>query len=350
MKKIEASGNLPEISEEKAEAVRLHGEIAADAQAAAYHLIRLGKNLKLMNDRGLYRQLGFESLGEYAQAAVGLKERAAYHYISAYEAYGEEGLNKYGALGITKLVTLIQLKGEDRAELLENGTTESLSTRELQAEVDRLKEKCEQLTFELQAEVSEKQKEINDAIVPIEDERDVLVNQVVELKKTLAEERRTKVLPAPEMTEAEKENIRKEIEAEVEKYYSDEFVEAVAAYENDKSEMKKKSEAAEKRVKELEAFVKQEKDKAEAARREHAELTERLAAAEKEKSELQALADKPKSSGNKESVKDYVAIVQNSFNAAVRTISGISDSAERDKLKSGMKAVLKQLSEAVERC
>ena len=318
---------LPEISEEYSRAVKLHGAIIADAQAAAYHLISLGKNLKEMNDGKLYKQLGYESLGDYASESVGLKGRAAYNYISAYETYGESGLQKYGALGITKLTKLIGLPPDERAELLDDGETAEMSTRELQARIDELKKKKEQLTFELE-EKSEKVDEWSD-----------MEREIDRLKAALEEEQKTKVLPAPEMSEAEKEEIRKSIEAETEARHAEEIKQAVEAERRAAEEERKKAKAAEK-----ESTEKEKKAKAalSAAEEKQKELAEKLAVAEKENAVLQANAKKPLPSEAKERVKVHAKIVLDNFEAAAQVVRS-AEEAEREKLKEGLVKMAEQI-------
>lgn len=326
------SGNLPEISEEYSRAVKLHGAIIADAQAAAYHLISLGKNLKEMNDGKLYKQLGYESLGEYASESVGLKGRAAYNYISAYETYGESGLQKYGTLGITKLTELIRLPPDERAELLEDGETPEMSTRELQAKIDELKKKNEQLTFELE-EKSERVDEWSD-----------MEREIDRLKAALEEEQKTKVLPAPEMSEAEKEEMRKTIEAETEARHAEEIKQAVEAERRAAEEERKKAKAAEK-----ESTEKEKKAKAalSAAEEKQKELAEKLATVEKENAVLQANAKKPLPSEAKERVKVHAKIVLDNFDAAAQVVR-TAEEAEREKLKEGLVKMAEQIGKIAE--
>lgn len=333
------SGNLPEISEEYGRAVRLHGAIVADAQAAAYHLISLGKNLKEMNDGKLYKQLGYESLGDYASESVGLKGRAAYNYISAYETYGESGLQKYGALGITKLTELIRLPPDERAELLENDETAEMSTRELQARIDELKKKNEQLTFELE-EKSERVDEWSD-----------MQREIDRLKAALEEEQKTKVLPAPEMSEAEKKDLRKTIEAETEARHAEEIKQAVgeerrkaAAAVKNAQEAEKKAKAAEKEIAQKEEEAREELDAV--LERERA-LAEKLAAAEKENAVLQANAKKPLPTEAKERVKVHAKIVLDNFEAAAQVVR-TADEAEREKLKEGLVKMAAQIGKIAE--
>lgn len=314
-----ASGNLPTVSEEHSEAIRLHGAIVADAQAAAYHLISLGKNLREMNEKKLYKELGFESLGDYATAAVGLKGRAAYNYIAAYETYGEDGLAKYGSLGITKLTALIQLAPDDRAELLDGGAAE-MSTRELQAAIDELKKKNEQLTFELSErdEADEKREEMLKKAEEYEAE-------IARLTALVEEERKNKILPAPQMSEAEKEEIRKQLEAETQARYSEEAKEmANEAARKAKAEYEQKAAAAEKKLKEAEEQVGKLSQK----------LKEEQANAEKLK--VQANAQKPAYSSGKEAVKAHFGYIKKAVEDVAALLRQMDDKGEAEKLRTGM--------------
>lgn len=324
------SGTLPETSAEYGEAVRLHGAIVADAQAAAYHLISLGKNLKEMNERKLFLPLGFDTLGAYAEKSVGLKGRAAYNYIAAYESYGEEGLKKYGALGITKLTELIRLPPDERAELLEDGETAALSTRELKEKIDELKKKNEQLTFAL----SEAKEDGESA--------EALREKIEELKAALETEKKTKILPAPEMSEAEREEIRKTVEAETEARHAEEVKQAVAQERENAAKAVKNAQAAEKKAKAAEKEIAKKEKEAwkqvdTALEREQA-LKEKLRALETEKAALQANAKKPLPSEAKERVKVLSKIALDNFEAAAR-VAREAEETEREKLKAGLVAL-----------
>ena len=129
--------NNSALSTEQRDAFRLDAELKHHAGTVVQEMIEIGRCLKEISERRLYEYLGTSTFAEYAKKAVGLKERAAYNYITAYETYGAEGLRKYGELGITKLVALAQLNDADRTEMLESGEAAEISTRALN---DRIKE------------------------------------------------------------------------------------------------------------------------------------------------------------------------------------------------------------------
>ena len=108
------SENSITLTADQRDAFRLDAELKQHAGTVVSEMVEIGRVLKEINERRLYEFLGCTSLAEYAEKTVGLKERAAYNYITAYETYGAEGLQKYGELGITKLVALAQLNYTDR--------------------------------------------------------------------------------------------------------------------------------------------------------------------------------------------------------------------------------------------
>lgn len=283
------------------EAERLDREIKAEAANVASALLRIGRALKRMNDGGLYKELGYSSLGEYSSAAVGLQERAAYNYIKCYETYGEEFLERHEKLGLTKLIALTQLNDVDRKELLESGNLEGMTTRELQDTIRELKTRCEQLTFAL-----EEQK------TPVE------------------------VIDAPKMSEAEKEEIRKALAIEAEMRHAEEVKEAEEAVRaemqksidqreekiraaNAELEKLKKDEKAAKDVqKAAETAVNAAKKKQEEAENEQKKLQAEIDALKSANAKLQAnTAAKPAPSGNKELLKYHAENFAREFTAAV---------------------------------
>ena len=189
------------LSAEQQDAYRLDAELKHNAQTVIGGIIEIGRCLKEINDRKLYEYLGFSGLSEYAESAVGLKERAAYNYITAYETYGEQGLQQYGQLGITKLVALAQLNDEDRTEMLESGKAEELSTRKLSDEIKKLKGENDQLRFQFDDITDNVKKQ--DAEIADKDA------EIADLKKQLEEAQRPVVAS---MTDEEKEEIRREAE------------------------------------------------------------------------------------------------------------------------------------------
>ncbi len=306
------------LSADQQDAYRLDAELKHNAQAVIGGIIEIGRCLKEINDRKLYEYLGFNGLAEYAEAAVGLKERAAYNYITAYETYGEQGLQQYGQLGITKLVALAQLNEEDRTEMLESGKADELSTRKLNDEIKRLKGENDQLRFELD-----------------EAQRPVVAS----------------------LTDEEKDEIRKEAEKKARMDAESEILSVKTELKKQNKEALEKIDtaekaraAAEKEIMKLrESIDEQNEVKAEQAEK-IAELMSQLEAATLANAELQANAKAPVPvpSGNKELLKYHFEGIKTAYIGAVEVL-GRFDANEREKYKTALIKIAEDIKAAAER-
>ncbi len=317
------------ISTEQRDAYRLDAELKTHADNVVAEMIAVGRCLKEINERRLYEHLGSATFAEYAEAAVGLKERAAYNYITAYETYGEGGLKKYGQLGITKLVALAQLNDTDRAEMLDSGKAEDMSTRELNDEIKRLKGENDQLRFDMEdteksarnnaEQVAKLQKELDEARGAIK-ELAKTATEVRELKQKLADAEHPVVAA---MSDEEKEDIRREAEKHARKQY-----------ENKVSEMRKTNEDAIEHAHELEKKV--------------GELTEQLEAAVTANAELQANTKKAAPpSGNKELLKYHLEALAKAYTGAMEVLDRF-DGEDRDKFRAAIIKIAEDIRTAAE--
>lgn len=309
------------LNAEQRDAYRLDAELKHHALTVVEEMIEVGRCLKEINDRRLYQYLDTSTFAEYAEKAVGLKERAAYNYITAYETYGSDGLQKYGQLGITKLVALAQLNDTDRKEMLESGKAEELSTRELKEEIKKLKGENDQLRFQfddITDNVKKQDAEIADKAAEIEN----LKNQLEEAQRPVV----------ASMTNEEKEEIRREAEKK-----------ARADAEREIKSLQKKVEAAEKNVRDLDKI--NDKHTSEIA-----ELSEKLDAAKAENEKLHANAEKSKAapSGNKELLKYHFAALQNDYIKAVEVL-GRFEPEEREKFKAALVKIAEDIKAAAEK-
>lgn len=108
---------LQNTTPEKQEAVAMHYEIMQAAKTVADSLLDLGRKLKRMRDTGRYKDLGFATFGDYTEAAVGIRQRQVYTYISVVETLPARLIEDNAAAGVTKLALLAKLGPEDREEL-----------------------------------------------------------------------------------------------------------------------------------------------------------------------------------------------------------------------------------------
>ena len=141
-------------TERQDRAVKLTRQIIANGSIAANSMIEMGRDLKAVRDERLFTEMGFGTFEEYCEKKIGIGKRHGYNFISVYERFGEEKLNQLQGLGITKLLEIAKLDDEDAEDLMRNNDVSGLSTRELSAEVEKYKNKYEQLTMLLEEEKS----------------------------------------------------------------------------------------------------------------------------------------------------------------------------------------------------
>ncbi len=136
---------IPDGTPEQAQAMSLHCEIMATAQAAADSLLALGRKLKQMRDTGGYRHLGFASFGEYTEQAVGIRQRQAYNYITVVEKVPARLVEENAAAGVTKLALLGKLGPADQREVA--GELANITVEELKQIIDERNGMAEQLSL-----------------------------------------------------------------------------------------------------------------------------------------------------------------------------------------------------------
>ena len=322
------SENSITLTADQRDAFRLDAELKQHAGTVVSEMVEIGRVLKEINERRLYEFLGCTSLAEYAEKTVGLKERAAYNYITAYETYGAEGLQKYGELGITKLVALAQLNDTDRTEMLESGEAAEISTRQLNERIKELKHENDQLRFDNEAlggkltTSDELSKNKTAEIARLEAEK-------AELEKRLAEATAPVVAT---MTDEEKDEIRESVEKKLKKAHEKEVKELnekITALASDMQAGKKTAEENELKIKNLQAMNKTLQD---------------------EKAALQARAEaekKPVLAGNKEALKFCLEDVQQQYTRAVEIV-GTMEAEEKTKFKAALVGIAEKLKAAAE--
>lgn len=187
------------VSEEYMQAVQLNRSIIANAQAAQVSLYEMCKGLKEMRDGKLYKELGYQNFEMYCEQEAGIKRRNAYRYISIIENLDENFVSP-GAqnLGVKKLYLLSTLSEKDRQEIAERVDVEDVSTRQLKAEIDKLKMENKQLS-DANAQLTNDWQEMSSTCEAAEERAKQLAEQVQELQ-----ERPIEVVASPVNDEAEK--------------------------------------------------------------------------------------------------------------------------------------------------
>lgn len=126
---------------EESDALRLHYEIMAAAQAAAASLLDLARKIKLMRDTGGYKALGFDTLEAYTLTTMGMKQRQAYNYIAIAEKLPAQLIEQNAAAGITKLALLAQLSGQEQQQITAETNLTETTVAELKAQIKELQAK-----------------------------------------------------------------------------------------------------------------------------------------------------------------------------------------------------------------
>lgn len=151
MEQLAILNNITSMTAEQQEAAAMHFEIVQAAKTAVNSLLDLGRKLKRMRDSGRYKDLGFSSFAEYTEAAVGIKQRQAYNYITVVESLPARLIEENAAAGVTKLALLSKLNTEDREDLT-GDTLANITVAELKKLVEERDAMAQQLNLFQQEE------------------------------------------------------------------------------------------------------------------------------------------------------------------------------------------------------
>lgn len=151
MEQLAILNNIPSMTAEQQEAAAMHFEIVQAAKTAVNSLLDLGRKLKRMRDSGRYKDLGFTSFAEYTEAAVGIKQRQAYNYITVVESLPARLIEENAAAGVTKLALLSKLNPEDRGDLTGDALA-NITVAELKKLVEERDSMAQQLNLFQQEE------------------------------------------------------------------------------------------------------------------------------------------------------------------------------------------------------
>lgn len=336
------------VSERKVTATTLHYRIVANTKIISDSLVSIAVDLKTVRDGEYFRELGYQSFDQYAEQALGLKQRQARNYIDVLEKYGKKDLQNHADLGITKLVSLLSLDADDRQKLIDSGEAAELSTRNLNKKIEELQKQCAQMTFELDEKKDEAdtfKRRYMEACDGANRDIDKLVKEKEELLKKIDELNNRPIDVAVEKpSEEELEKIKAAAISETEKKHADELKKLKKELDEKKNaEIKKvKDELAQERSR-----LAEEKDKeAEKYKADIQTAKNKLVELERKNADLQATAKKP--TGNKELLKYHIDAIQRAFNEAAIVI-GSMEHDEAEKYKSGMLSVVDKCKALIEK-
>ena len=149
--------------------------------------------------------------GAWLEENVDYSERTAQNLMRVFEEYGKKpNPPAFADLSYSKALALLGLPWEERSELIESGAAESMTTRELEAEVKRMRE-----------EIDRRQMRIEE-LLEVEAEKDALRVELEGVREDIqiAKEREEKIKKSEEAFRRDVDSLRKsnmELEAELEK-------------------------------------------------------------------------------------------------------------------------------------
>src|SRR5574344_590116 len=125
------------VSEKHKKAVALNQKIVTSAELAQQNLWDMCVSLKTMRDDKLYKELGYGNFEDYCENEAGFSRMNAYRYITIAEKINPENVTPVLQIGIKKLSLLATLSGEQQKKVIENVDTDTVTYRELKAEIDK---------------------------------------------------------------------------------------------------------------------------------------------------------------------------------------------------------------------
>lgn len=135
---IQPAAVTPHMSSNAQYAYNVHAQIVLGAQMVENGLYQMAKGFKIMRDDKLYKELGYKSFEEYCERGTGMTRRNVYHYISIIEKLPEDFVKSTSQIGSEKLRILAMLTDEKRAELTNNVDIETVTVKELKAQIEHM--------------------------------------------------------------------------------------------------------------------------------------------------------------------------------------------------------------------
>lgn len=137
------------VSDEYSRAIALTRSIIANGQAAQQSLWEMCKGLAEMRDDKLYKEIGYGTFEDYCEQEIGITRRQGQKY-AAIAALDGKSTSDFERIGVEKLYLLAKIDDEQREQITESVDVESVTVRELRAQIDALKHQNDQTEAALQ--------------------------------------------------------------------------------------------------------------------------------------------------------------------------------------------------------
>lgn len=157
--------------EAHARALFLKDHIKAHLSAMQANLYEVCKSMMEMRDGKLYKELGYQGFEDCCKAEFGITRMQTYKYIRIAENLPEDFVKSTLQIGTEKLSLLAMLDAPDRETVIESVDVESVTVRELKAQITALTQERD----EAQAAADKKDKQFRQAM-------ESKNNEIVEVK------------------------------------------------------------------------------------------------------------------------------------------------------------------------
>lgn len=137
------------VSDEYSRAIALTRSIIANGQAAQQSLWEMCKGLAEMRDAKLYKEIGYGTFEDYCEQEIGITRRQGQKY-AAIAALDGKSTSDFERIGVEKLYLLAKIDDEQREQITDSVDVESVTVRELRAQIDALKHQNDQTEAALQ--------------------------------------------------------------------------------------------------------------------------------------------------------------------------------------------------------
>ena len=147
------------VPDDYSRAVALTRSIIANAQAAQQSMWEVCKGLNEMKERKLYKEIGYSTFEDYCEQEIGITRRQGQKYAAVASLDGKS-TSDFEKIGIEKLYLLTKIDEEQREQITD---VESVTVRELKAQIDALKHQNEQTEAALEDAEGRAQRWCDDA-------------------------------------------------------------------------------------------------------------------------------------------------------------------------------------------
>lgn len=124
-------------SDDYKRALSVTKNIKVNAEIMEQSLYEVCKGLAEVKRDKLYKPMGYSSFENYCEVEIGIKRHMAYKYVAIADIENVESIQHFG---VTKLSLLAQLDENTRQEITQNTDIESTSVNELKAKIKSLEE------------------------------------------------------------------------------------------------------------------------------------------------------------------------------------------------------------------